>query len=46
VELLLIPLGIWEVLYGASLGNVVGLLLAAVVFAQLCRPSSGKWFDR
>ncbi|GAA3542363.1 hypothetical protein GCM10022419_023130 [Nonomuraea rosea] len=46
VELLLIPLEIWEVLYGASLGNVVGLLLAAVVFVQLCRPSSGKWFDR
>jgi hypothetical protein len=46
VEFLLILLGIWEVLDGASFGNVLGVLLAAVVFGQLCRSSSAMWFDR
>ncbi|MGN9837371.1 hypothetical protein ACTMTI_04515 [Nonomuraea sp. H19] len=46
VELLLIPLGIWELLYGVSFGNVLGVLLPAVVFGQLCRSSSRMWFDR
>ncbi|WP_188189076.1 hypothetical protein [Nonomuraea sp. SYSU D8015] len=46
VELLLVLLGIWEVLGGISLGNVLGVLLAAVVFGQLCKSSSATWFDR
>jgi hypothetical protein len=46
VELLLAVLGIWEILDGVTFGNVLGVLLPAVVFAQLCRSSSRVWFDR
>ncbi|TMR18637.1 hypothetical protein ETD86_21465 [Nonomuraea turkmeniaca] len=46
IEFLLILLGIWEVFGGVSLGNVLGVLLAAAVFGQLCRSSSAMWFDR
>ncbi|SEG79026.1 hypothetical protein SAMN05444920_104663 [Nonomuraea solani] len=46
VELLLVLLGIWRVVNGVSFGNVLGVLLAALAFAQLCRASSARWFDR
>jgi hypothetical protein len=46
VEFLLVLLGIWELTDGVSFGNLLGVLLAGVVFAQLCRSSSAMWFDR
>ncbi|MGW0806146.1 hypothetical protein [Nonomuraea sp. NPDC002799] len=46
VESALILLGIWELANGVTFGNVLGVLLSGAVFAQLCRSSSGTWFDR
>ncbi|MFI7707236.1 hypothetical protein [Nonomuraea sp. NPDC049480] len=46
VEFLLVLLGILELLGDVSLGNVLGILLAAVVFGQLCKSSSATWFDQ
>lgn len=46
VEFLLILLGIWELVGEASLGRVLSVLVAAVVFGQLVKSSSATWFDR
>ncbi|MEV0389947.1 hypothetical protein [Nonomuraea sp. NPDC050643] len=46
VEFLLILLGIWRVTNGVSPGNVLGVILAAVAFAQLCGAPAARWFDR
>ncbi|MEV4168036.1 hypothetical protein [Nonomuraea sp. NPDC049709] len=46
IEFLLVLLGVWQLTDGASFGNVLGVVLAGVVFAQLCRSSSAMWFDR
>ncbi|MEV0613392.1 hypothetical protein AB0I81_08700 [Nonomuraea sp. NPDC050404] len=46
VEFLIVLLGVWELMSGGTFGTVLGMLLAAVVFAQLCRSSSAMWFDR
>ncbi|MFC5823152.1 hypothetical protein [Nonomuraea insulae] len=46
VESLLVLGGVWQLGSGVSFGNVLGLLLAALVFAQLCRSTSALWFDR
>lgn len=45
-ESLLVLGGVWQLGSGVSFGNVLGLLLAALVFAQLCRSTSALWFDR
>ncbi|WP_157547824.1 hypothetical protein [Nonomuraea candida] len=46
VEFLLVLLGLWQLPGGGSFGTVLGILLAGVAFAQLCRSSSARWFDR
>lgn len=46
VELLLVLLGLWQLTGAVSFGNVLGVLLAGLVFAQLCRAPSATWFDR
>ncbi|GAA3669963.1 hypothetical protein GCM10022224_037680 [Nonomuraea antimicrobica] len=46
IEFLLVLLGVWQLVDGAGFGNVLGVLLAGVVFAQLCRAPAAAWFDR
>jgi hypothetical protein len=46
LELLLVLLGVVQLLGDVSVGSVLGLVLPAVVFAQLRRPPSAQWFDQ
>jgi hypothetical protein len=46
VELLLLPLGIWQLLYGSGFGNVFAVLMPAAVITLLCTPSTRTWFNR
>ncbi|TYB56363.1 hypothetical protein FXF51_43830 [Nonomuraea sp. PA05] len=46
VELLLVVLGLWQLTGALTFGNVLGVLLAGLVVAQLCRAPSATWFNR
>ncbi|MEU6716912.1 hypothetical protein ABZ897_36085 [Nonomuraea sp. NPDC046802] len=46
VEVLQIGVGIWALTGGVSVGRVLSVVLAGIVVAQLCRPSSAMWFNR
>ncbi|MFG2071582.1 hypothetical protein [Nonomuraea maritima] len=46
MEALIVFLGGWQLLDGVTVGNLLGVAMAGVVFWLLCGSSSATWFDR